>query len=94
MAAHRLLIFAITGALVATVFARGFPDLRGREASPMPDTEPVPVITARVASGGPATTGALSAGGAGCEQPASASAASATAERIERGVAGLFIPRN
>lgn len=37
--------FAITGALVATVFARGFPDLRGRDASPMPDTEPVPVIT-------------------------------------------------
>lgn len=37
--------FAIAGALVATVFVRGFPDLRGRDASPIPDTEPVPVIT-------------------------------------------------
>jgi hypothetical protein len=27
------------------VFVRGFPDLRGRDASPIPDTEPVPVIT-------------------------------------------------
>ncbi|APZ33886.1 MFS transporter [Microbacterium aurum] len=37
--------FAIVGALVAVVFVRGFPDLRGRDASPIPDTEPVPVIT-------------------------------------------------
>lgn len=37
--------FAIVGALVAIVFVRGFPDLRGRDASPIPDTEPVPVIT-------------------------------------------------
>ncbi|WP_315552426.1 MFS transporter [Microbacterium aurum] len=37
--------FAIIGALVAVVFVRGFPDLRGRDASPIPDTEPVPVIT-------------------------------------------------
>ncbi|WP_312677083.1 MFS transporter [Microbacterium sp.] len=37
--------FAIVGALVAVAFVRGFPDLRGRDASPIPDTEPVPVIT-------------------------------------------------
>jgi len=37
--------FAIVGALVSTLFVRGFPDLRGRDASPIPDTEPVPVIT-------------------------------------------------
>ncbi|WP_448262596.1 MFS transporter [Microbacterium aurum] len=37
--------FAIVGALLAVVFVRGFPDLRGRDASPIPDTEPVPVIT-------------------------------------------------
>ncbi|MBN9213459.1 MAG: MFS transporter [Microbacterium sp. SCN 70-200] len=37
--------FAIVGALVAITFVRGFPDLRGRDASPIPDTEPVPVIT-------------------------------------------------
>ena len=37
--------FAIVGALVDVVFVRGFPDLRGRDASPIPDTEPVPVIT-------------------------------------------------
>lgn len=37
--------FAIVGAAVAAVFVRGFPDLRGRDASPIPDTEPVPVIT-------------------------------------------------
>src|SRR3546814_14037084 len=34
----------------------------------------VPIITARVASGSPLASLALSAGGAGCEQPASASA--------------------
>ncbi len=37
--------FAIAGALVAAVFVRGFPDLRHRDPSPLPDTEPVPVIT-------------------------------------------------
>lgn len=37
--------FAIVGAVVAVAFVRGFPDLRGRDASPIPDTEPVPVIT-------------------------------------------------
>ncbi|WP_431801595.1 MFS transporter [Microbacterium sp. bgisy203] len=37
--------FAIVGALVATVFASGFPDLRGRDAAPIPDTVPVDVIT-------------------------------------------------
>jgi MFS family permease len=37
--------FAAAGAVVAAVFVRGFPDLRGRDASPIPDTEPVPTIT-------------------------------------------------
>ncbi|BDV31189.1 MFS transporter [Microbacterium terricola] len=37
--------FAAVGLIVAVVFVRGFPDLRGRDASPIPDTEPVPVIT-------------------------------------------------
>ena len=37
--------FAILGAVVAAACVRGFPDLRGRDASPIPDTEPVPVIT-------------------------------------------------
>ena len=37
--------FAMVGALVSVGFVRGFPDLRGRDASPIPDTEPVPVIT-------------------------------------------------
>jgi MFS family permease len=37
--------FAVVGTLVAIVFVRGFPDLRGRDSSPIPDTEPVPVIT-------------------------------------------------
>lgn len=36
---------AIAGAIVAIVFVRGFPDLRGRDVSPIPDTEPMPVIT-------------------------------------------------
>lgn len=36
---------AIAGVLVAAVFVRGFPDLRHRDPSPLPDTEPVPVIT-------------------------------------------------
>lgn len=37
--------FATVGAIVAIVFVRAFPDLRHRDPSPMPDTEPVPVIT-------------------------------------------------
>jgi hypothetical protein len=37
--------FAILGAVVAAACVRGFLDLRGRDASPIPDTEPVPVIT-------------------------------------------------
>jgi len=37
--------FAIVGAIVAATCVRGFPDLRGRDVSPIPDTEPVPVIT-------------------------------------------------
>jgi MFS family permease len=37
--------FAIVGAIVAATCVRGFPDLRGRDASPIPDTEPVPTIT-------------------------------------------------
>ncbi len=35
--------FAALGALVPTVFRRAHPDLRGRDATPIPDTEPVPV---------------------------------------------------
>jgi MFS family permease len=35
--------FAAVGLLVATVFRRASPDLRGRDASPLPDTEPVPI---------------------------------------------------
>ena len=35
--------FAVFGLLVATVFRRASPDLRGRDASPLPDTEPVPI---------------------------------------------------
>ena len=37
--------FAAIGALVAVACVRGFPDLSGRDASPIPDTEPVPTIT-------------------------------------------------
>ncbi|WOQ69019.1 MFS transporter [Microbacterium limosum] len=37
--------FAAAGVLVSVVWARSFPDLRGRDASPLPDTEPVPTIT-------------------------------------------------
>jgi MFS family permease len=33
--------FAVVGLLVSIVFVRGFPDLRHRDASPIPDTEPV-----------------------------------------------------
>lgn len=36
-------IFAAVGLLVAVVFVRSFPDLRHRDASPHPDTEPLTV---------------------------------------------------
>lgn len=36
-------VFAAVAVLIAAVFHRAIPDLRGRDASPMPDTEPVPV---------------------------------------------------
>jgi MFS family permease len=36
--------FAAAGLIVAIVFVRGFPDLRNRDASPIPDTEPVQTI--------------------------------------------------
>lgn len=35
--------FAAVGALVPLVFRRAHPDLRGRDASPMPDTEPIAI---------------------------------------------------
>ena len=35
--------FAAVGVLVPLLFRRAHPDLRGRDASPLPDTEPVPV---------------------------------------------------
>ena len=37
--------FAVVGLIVSAVFVRSFPDLRGRDASPIPDTEPVQTIT-------------------------------------------------
>lgn len=37
--------FAATGLTVATVFHRWSPDLRGRDASPLPDTEPVQIVS-------------------------------------------------
>jgi len=37
--------FAFLGFLVSAMCVRGFPDLRHRDASPIPDTEPVPTIT-------------------------------------------------
>jgi len=36
--------FCAAGALVAAVFVRGFPDLRHRDAAPLPDTAPVATI--------------------------------------------------
>lgn len=36
-------LFAIVGLAVAVVFVRAFPDLRHRDPSPYPDTEPVPI---------------------------------------------------
>lgn len=37
--------FAIVGVIVSALCVRGFPDLRGRDISPIPDTAPVDVIT-------------------------------------------------
>jgi len=37
--------FCAAGVLVSAVFVRGFPDLRGRDSSPIPDTEPVDLVT-------------------------------------------------
>lgn len=34
-------LFAIAAALVSAIFVRGFPDLRGRDIAPIPDTAPV-----------------------------------------------------
>lgn len=36
-------IFAATGLIVAVVFYRAFPDLRGRDPSPLPDTTTIPI---------------------------------------------------
>ena len=36
-------LFAAAGLAVSIVFVRSFPDLRGRDASPLPDTEPVAI---------------------------------------------------
>ena len=37
--------FLIVGTIVAVTCVRWFPDLRGRDPSPIPDTEPVPVAS-------------------------------------------------
>ncbi len=37
--------FAAVGLVVSVLFVRGFPDLRHRDASPLPDTEPVRTVT-------------------------------------------------
>ncbi|WP_025158538.1 MFS transporter [Leifsonia aquatica] len=37
-------LFALVGFVVAALAHRVHPDLRGRDASPIPDTEPVPVV--------------------------------------------------
>ncbi len=39
------LAFAVIGLVVAVLFRRWHPDLRGRDASPLPDTEPVQVVS-------------------------------------------------
>ncbi|MBU4464822.1 MAG: MFS transporter, partial [Actinobacteria bacterium] len=38
-------VFAVVGLVVAVVFVKGFPDLRHRDPSPIPDTEPLHTIT-------------------------------------------------
>ena len=42
---YAALAFAVAGMLFATIFRSWHPDLRGRDASPLPDTEPVQVIS-------------------------------------------------
>jgi len=37
--------FLLVGTIVAVTCVRWFPDLRGRDPSPIPDTEPVPVTS-------------------------------------------------
>ncbi|WP_167051690.1 MFS transporter [Salinibacterium sp. ZJ77] len=37
------LAFSVVGVLVPTIFVRHLPDLRGRDASPLPETSPIPV---------------------------------------------------
>lgn len=39
------IVFAVVGMLVAVLFRAWHPDLRGRDASPLPDTEPVEVVS-------------------------------------------------
>ncbi|HEY9497922.1 MAG TPA: MFS transporter, partial [Terrimesophilobacter sp.] len=36
--------FALVGFLVPTFFRRAHPDLRGRDAGPIPDTEPIQTL--------------------------------------------------
>ncbi|AYG02706.1 MFS transporter [Gryllotalpicola protaetiae] len=36
-------LFALVGVIVAAAAARSLPDLRGRDSSPIPDTEPIPL---------------------------------------------------
>jgi MFS family permease len=38
--------FAVAGALVAGIFHKASPDLRGRDSSPIPDTEPITMLRA------------------------------------------------
>ncbi|MCC4906694.1 MFS transporter [Microbacterium sp. cx-59] len=38
-------VFGVAGVIVSVVFVRGFPDLRHRDPSPIPDTEPTHIIT-------------------------------------------------
>jgi MFS family permease len=42
---YAALAFAVVGTLVAALFRRWHPDLRGRDPSPLPDTEPVQVVS-------------------------------------------------
>jgi MFS family permease len=37
--------FALAATVVGAIFVRWHPDLRGRDASPLPDTEPVNTIS-------------------------------------------------
>jgi len=38
-------VFALIGTIIPIVFVRAHPDLRGRDASPQPDTEPVTTVS-------------------------------------------------